>query len=333
MQNCFQACQRRFYWNYEKQLKASAKSDALWFGAAWAKAMEQRWLGHDASSAFTIAITDSQMDEYVCSSLCSLLAAYYVRWPMTNELAFKPEQEFSQRIAGTAFIARGKIDGLLVSLGTTNILENKTSGEDISPGSDFWIRCKFNPQVLQYASAHPSERYNVFYDVTAKTNLRPSQIPLLDDAGLKMVLNPDGTRATTKKGEPRQTSDKELGQVLQTRAETPDEFGDRVYADATGNLDKYFQRKEVPILDSDLGEFCAHRMMIIEQIKTCRRSGRKYQSIRCNEANAWTRTVNSRTCSFCEYQSFCLSGIYPDAGNIPTGFYFGVKNEELNQTV
>src|SRR5690606_36744924 len=132
------------------------------------------------------------------------------------------------------------------------IVETKTTADSIAPDSDYWLRLRFNGQLMQYVLAARTFGWDistVIYDVVRKPAIEPRQIPLLDAEGRKVVLDANGERVLKKDGSPRESGDKEKGYTLQTRIETPEEFSDRLYQDTLARPDFYFARREVPILE------------------------------------------------------------------------------------
>jgi hypothetical protein len=91
------------------------------------------------------------------------------------------------------------------------------------------------------------------YDVIGKPTQRPAAVPLLDEAGAKIVLDSGGQRVRTKDGKKwRETGDAAQGFVLQTRPETPEEYRDRLRAVVAEDPDRYYARGEVVRLEEEL---------------------------------------------------------------------------------
>lgn len=135
------------------------------------------------------------------------------------------------------------------------LLETKTAGEDITPGSTFWKRTTLDPQLSLYLPAIRKlghDPLGAIYDVLRKPDQRPGTVPTLDADGLKIVLDANGLRVRTKDGKKwRQTADTEAGYVLQSRAETPEEYGARCLEAISENPTKFYARGVVVRLESD----------------------------------------------------------------------------------
>lgn len=67
-------------------------------------------------------------------------------------------------------------------------------GEDIQPDSDLWRRLQIDSQISMYVLAARRLGYPVecvLYNVTRKPTIKPTAIPLLDELGVKIVLDRD----------------------------------------------------------------------------------------------------------------------------------------------
>ncbi len=237
--NCLLDCPRKHYWRYEVGLKRETDSAALRFGTAWHAAMEDRWQRRSYESALAKALATAQdFDEATVATLSGLLAGYYRRWQDDPVKELHPEVEFRHPLRGSrSFDCAGKIDGLgILHDGRLALVEHKTTGTDISPGSDYWIRLRANPQVLQYVIAAWSlgwDLHTVLYDVTRKPAIR------------------------VKKGE------------------SPEEYSERLAKDCEERPDFYFARREVPILQDDVESFHIQRVELAKLILNFRAAARK----------------------------------------------------------
>lgn len=331
--NSFLQCQRKHFWRYEVGLQSTDKSDALRFGSAWATALEARWNGKPSDEALALALPDDKtFDAYQVATLTAMLNAYYLKHqeePMIERIL--PEQEFKHAVAGVrGFEAAGKMDGIgVLRNGKLCIVESKTTSESIDLGADYWIRLRNNIQLLQYVYAarlNGWDIHTIIYDVAKKPMLKPCKIPVLDENGLKVVLDSNGNRALLANGKPRQSGTEADGLFMQTRIETDDEYFNRLSADIAERPDFYFARREVPVLDIDVEEFVAQRKAICAQIRT----NRKMKVAR--PEHAWPVNV-SRLCNvMCEYHPFCLQNTTINVSQPPIGFTIGEKNNELTVT-
>lgn len=287
------SCPRKHYWRYEVGLRPATDSAPLRFGSAWHHAMEARWQGLDcaATLAYAVAFADS-FSELDVATLAGMLRGYFARYAESETVAtLHPEQEFRMPLAGSrTFDVGGKIDGLgVLKDGRLCLLEHKTCGEDISPDGDYWMRLRFNPQIYQYVLAARALGWDV-------------AVVLYDVA--------------------RKPS------IRQKQGETPEAFGERLAADARERPEFYFARREVPILEQDLAEFEAQRIVLSRSILSCRAESRRARK----PEHGWPRNCGAMTCRFCEFEGFCMQNLSVDPLNPPAGFSVGETNPELTQT-
>jgi len=207
-----------------------------------------------------------------------------------------PESE----AASKTFVEAGKIDGVLKrkSTGQFCVLEHKTTVSDLGLDSDYWPRLEMDSQISKYVLACKYlgwDTNGVVYDVIRKPGQRPSQIPLLDSDGIKIVKDANGERVKTKDGKKwRQTADTEAGYVLQTRPETPAEYHARILSEMETDPAKYFVKKEIPRLDAHLLEYMQDAWALSQQVLYFRR------------ANLWPRNPAACTAyGTCEFFSLC----------------------------
>lgn len=328
-------CPRKHFWSFEIGLKPESDANALRFGKAWHMAMEARWKGASFEEALSTAIPEGvQMDEVQVATLSGLLAGYFAKYKdaeIVKEL--HPEVEFSYSLSGSrTFEIGGKIDGLGVLVdGRQALVESKSTGESVAAESDYWLRLRFNSQVFQYVLAARENGWNitvVIYDVVRKPAIEPRNVPILDENGCKIVLDAEGKRVLKNNGSPRESGDTEKGYKLQTRIETPEEFGQRLAEDTLARPDFYFARREVPILEQDLAEFQTQRLTLSRMILWCRQAEKKLTK----REQAWPRNISQFNCNGCAYNSFCLQNLTVDLDRPPSGFRIGQANPELTKT-
>jgi hypothetical protein len=191
-------------------------------------------------------------------------------------------------------------------------METKTTSEDITVGSDYRNVLAINQQISMYVLACLADGINVettIYDCIRKPTIKPCAVPLLDDAGLKIVLDETGERVFKSNGEPRQTADTAKGYTLQTRDMPPEEWAAKLEQDINERPEFYYQRFEVPRLESDLAEFKAELWDIAQDIHHCRKHNLYYR----NTSNC--RVFNS----LCPYYRICSGELSVENG-VPAGF-------------
>lgn len=329
--NSFQTCARQHYWRYEIGLQSDSESLALFIGSAWHRAMEARAKGKSAYGSFAAAWPENTTgDAYTAEKISALIQAYYdIYGPARSDEPMESEKQFSFPLKGVkGFTVEGKID----FISGRKLDEYKTTGESIAPDSTYWLRLRFNTQILQYVLAARELGYvitEIHYDVTRKPSIAPKIITDTDGQGRKIVNNSAGERVFNEKGkfagEPRQSGDKERGFVLMEHLETPEEFGMRLYEDCMARPDFYFARREIPVLDDDLTDFIAQRLAIAKTII----HHRKLENKSARPEFAWPRHVSADTCVYCQFKNFCLQNINVDPAQPPQGFAVKAFNPEL----
>jgi PD-(D/E)XK nuclease superfamily protein len=118
-----------------------------------------------------------------------------------------------------------------------HILENKTSGEDIGPGSSYWDRLSYDPQIslyMQGAEALGYAPHGVLYDVVRKPQHKPSEV----------------------------------------KREAPEAYGERVLRAMLEEPDRYFQRGIVVRLDSEKLDAATDVWQTATNIREARARGR-----------------------------------------------------------
>ena len=198
------------------------------------------------------------------------------------------------------FVEAGKIDGVLRDRrsGTLKVLEHKTTSDGIESDSSYWARLAMDSQISKYILSLNSRGLDVstvLYDVIRKPAQRPKGIAILDDDGVKIVLDRDGNRVRTKDGKKfRESGDSEQGYVLQTRLETPEEFHSRVLEELRSDLAGYCVQREIPRSESDLLEYMRDAWAQSQQILYFRRVG------------LWPRNPSACTAfGTCEFFDLC----------------------------
>jgi hypothetical protein len=331
--NCLVSCARKHFWRYECGLKPTTESEALRFGTAWHAGMEARWNGKTYEEALNDALATAKaqdLDEVTVAKLSAMLAAYYRVWQEDPIKELHPEIQFHNALEGSrTFDIAGKIDGLgWMQDGRKVKVEHKTTIEQLDADSDYWLKLRADLQVTSYVSAARSGGFVpeiILYDVARKPGISPKQIPVLDESGAKIVLDPQGQRVFNKNGSPKESGDTKLGYEVQSRVESPGEYCDRLYADILERPEFYFARREVPVLDRDIEEFECQRIELGKLILAFRQAEKRVPI----KQLAWPRNVGMTCRMGCENVNFCLNNIEADENHIPSGFMVAAINPEL----
>jgi hypothetical protein len=279
----FRSCQREHHLKYDLGYRYLRKEDTLHFGDLIHRGLEAWWLAHAAGTdrlEAARAAVSGEADPFDRVRATVLLEGYEVRWGDEAFEVLVVEAEFSGPLVNPltghpskTWKLGGKIDVIAKELryGRKVVIEHKTSSEDISTGADYWKRLRLDSQISVYFDGAAILGHDVeacVYDVIGKPGIRPSQVPILDDDGVKIVRDASGNRVTTKDGKKwRETSDSKLGYVLETRDETPEEYADRLRIEIANNPDRYYQRSEVVRLEEERAEAAYDAWSVARQIR------------------------------------------------------------------
>lgn len=312
----FRACPRRDYIRSELRLKPERDELQLRVGTAFHLACDALDRGLDIESALATGIEDP----YDLALVAAMFDAHRRRWedehlePIATELSFDMPLVNPKTGASTPIWRLvGTIDRIVrLADGRLALMERKTTSQDFSPGADYWLRLHLDQQLSIYVIAARQLGYDietVLYDVTRRPGQRPSQVPIVDENGSKIVLGPDGARVRTADGKKwRETGDSAKDYVLQTRPETPEEFSARVASVIAAAPEQYFARIEIARLDQDLDDCRAELWQQQLAIRAAQRNGHWYRNPEACFGHSFT----------CDYVAICANRDLET--NTPAGF-------------
>jgi hypothetical protein len=330
----FRRCRKRHYWAYEEGIRPISDGRALRMGSAGHQALDELKLGHGMPAAIQkvhdcYRENNGGVPEYDWAiereTVECLVVGWEWRWKDEPLHCVESEQQFQLPLINPttrshSFIweVAGKVDGVVRQRDRLAVIEHKFVSDSLEPGSDYWVRLQMDMQITLYFWAmtyvgHPVE--SVIYDLIRKPSIRPEQIPLVDDAGLKVVLDEHGERALTKQGKPRQTSDAAQGYTLQTRPQTVEEWSDKLLNDIHSRPEWYYARLDIPRTERDVIEMQEEVWDLQKTIRDAQLKG------------AWYKTVSRDTCPYCPYLQLCLHRWEPKFGECPDGF---IKSAHLH---
>ncbi len=301
--SCYRRCPREYLYSYVQGYRSRQDQEALRIGTLIHVGLELWWKGSQLADVL-MAATHGAADEYEAAKIRVMLIGYDARWSDERgnytlrgvEMEFRaPLRNPETGAPSRTFELGGKIDGLL----ERGILEHKTTSTEIGIGSVYWQKLALNSQVSTYyagARALGVEPDVCVYDVLRKPSLRPSQVPLKDEDGVKIVLDAKGERVRTKDGKKwRQTSDTEAGYVLQTRPETPEEYEARLTEEVASAPDAYYQRGDIVRLESEEREYAQDVWQLTQAMREAER------------LNAYVRNTDAceRYGSMCSFWPVC----------------------------
>lgn len=322
---CRKTCGKKHYIKYVLGYRKEATAAPLRLGSAVHVGLDMRNKGMAEADAIALAcagypdlIAQAQTPEYAselaveCEVVARLLAGYFWRWQVGEAdphvaRVIASEQAFDIPIVNPetgkptpTFRFAGKIDGIVeLRDGRIAVMEHKTTGDSIDTGSPYWARLDIDQQISGYFVAaaelgHPVE--TVLYDVIKKPGIRPRKV----------------TKAEAKKWQETGTyHDEKFDQpgdnITEGMIETPAMYGARLAWDIAADPDKYYARREIPRLKSDLDEFRQELWDMQRDMAEAIRHDRHFR--------------NTAACvgfGTCEYLPICRNGIDPDSP--PSGF-------------
>ena len=256
-------------WRVRRSNRSTAPaSAALRLGTLIHLGLEAWWLAKDerlAAALAAVAAHAEGFDSYDLVDAEELLRGYDARWGDEPYETIAVEQEFRTPLinpetgaASKTFERAGKIDVIAFKedFGTKVIIEHKTSGEDISPGSAYWARVRMDGQISGYfrgAEALGHEVSECIYDVIGKVSLRPK-------------------KATPPEAQKRK-ADGTLYANQREHDETPDEYRARVREHIATHPDDYYQRAEIVRLEDELRAYDLETWQQATQMRDAQRLG------------------------------------------------------------
>lgn len=326
--SCYQRCNRQFWIAYVMRIRPRVPSQPLRIGSAFHAGLDAKAQGASPDNAVNAAmeyystlpkwVSDATtMEEFAVEQETAyrLLMGYFWKYQDDEIEIVATEQAFEIPIYNPSTgrkikkTCAGKIDKIIRVNGRLMLMEHKTTGDSIDIDSDFWRPLRLDFQISRYF--HAAQRLNypvesVLYDVVHKPDIKPRKIPILDEHGLKVVLDADGNRVLLKNGKPRQSGDESQGWTLQQRRESSDEYGERLNNDIADRPQHYYARREISRMESDLAEFDADLYAVQMQIRDSLKYGR------------WPRNVRSCRNPFpCAYLKVCDHNFNE---SVPEGF-------------
>jgi len=302
----FRACPRRHFLRYEVGLVPEDEERALRIGTAYHAAHEAMDLGRDPEAAITALGT---LDAHDAAMVAAMLVVHRQRWEghalevVATELQFElPLVNPDTGSATPVWRIAGKIDRIYrLADGRLCVQDYKTTTEDISPGSDYWLRLSLDQQMSIYVLAARELGHDVqtiLYDVTTRPLHKPQRATPVEERKYTQRASKlaDGTvrPVGSLHADQRETD------------ETPEEFAARVATMMRRDPDRYFARHEIARLDRDLketrGEIWSQQLAMRE----AQRSGR------------WYRNPGACVSPYrCQYLSICQTF---DGNGVPSGF-------------
>lgn len=293
----YRECPRKHRLMYEELWRPVREDDTLAYGTLGHLGLEAWWKAEaDPLAAALAAVEGRARDPYQQASIEEVLRGYDARWGADRERydVLHVEREFLAPLVNPdtwaesrTWVLGGKVDAIVRERETGRVLvvEHKFTSEDISDGSKpYWAKLAMDGQVSHYyigAEALGAQVEGCVYDVVSKPGQRP------------LRATPIESRQYTKDGR--------LYSKQRENDETPDEYRARVRAAIEADLQGFFQRKDVPRLESDLRDYLGDAWAYATQIREARNAGRAPR--------------NPEAChrySTCPFWDVCANGAKPE---------------------
>lgn len=242
----------------------------------------------------------------VAAKVKALMVGYDARWSGQEWVATAVEQTVvlpvvnpdSGRVSRTWRHA-GKFDGIVEGYGKRCLLEHKSCSEEIAdPSSTYWRRLAIDAQLDGYtlkAWQSGVRLDGTLYDVIRKPQIRPKRLAVKERQQIILSGSYCGHAA----------DDASLAELSAGgEQETVELYGLRLATEVTAEPERYFQRRTIPRLDSDVLEYATELWQIGKEIQRSQLHGLHFR--------------NSASCvtygSPCEFLGLC-SGVETLEGN------------------
>jgi hypothetical protein len=249
------------------------------FGSLVHKGLEAWWLARGSDNAaepldaalFAVRAA-GEADAFALAKAEVMLIGYDERWGAEAYDVLGVEVEFRGPVRNPAtgnesriWELGGKIDAVVRDRATGQVLvvEHKTSGEDITPGGEYWLRLRMDGQVSVYFEGAKLLGHDVagcLYDVLGKPGIRPAKATPVEDRKY--------TKPTKAEPAPR------LYANQREYDETAQEYRNRLAREVGENPAKYFQRSVVSRLEVELDEALLDTWQFGQSLRESVRLGR-----------------------------------------------------------
>lgn len=228
----------------------------------------------------TLPTTGDENSMLVAAKCRGLMIGYDHRWNNAGWETISVEEVFELPVINPetgaksrTFKQSGKFDGVITRDGRKYLLEHKTTSEDISdPNAVYWRRLAIDSQVSAYVLANwqaGRKLDGTVYDVIKKPGIRPKN---LSKAELAQIV---ATRSYCGYMLSRDVADAiALGQTR----ECNELYAMRLAAEAIENPDKYFARRVINRLDSEIAEYAQELWDVGQSIISARTNNAHYRN-------------------------------------------------------
>jgi PD-(D/E)XK nuclease superfamily len=279
----YRSCPRKHYFAYELGRRPIAQAGTLHFGTVIHHALEHWWTLHvnvhdDRPLVVALDTIDkSDLDDFEKAKARVLMTLYHEHWKGQGYEVLAVEANFVTKLLNPETGGRsrtwdltGTIDAIARerSTGDVYVVEHKTSGEDLSPEADYWVRLRMDSQISTYmvgARELGFEPVGVLYDVIGKPAIKPKLATPEDKRKY--------TKPTKKDPKPRLYSNQ------RETDETPEEYEARLVDHVTEDCGRFLARARIPRLEEDEREAAADLWMATQEILMARRFNARRRNV------------------------------------------------------
>lgn len=207
------------------------------------------------------------------------LIAYHERWKDEAYEPFCVEHEYYLPVVNpsTGRFSRiwrqaGKYDGGVIDGSRRFLLEHKTTSMPIDQDADFWRTWAINSQASKYmlsAWQEGNKLDGTLLDVIKKATIKPKKLAEVIRRQIASLQEYCGQKVQ---------DDIVQNVIAGQMEECPRLYGMRFLADMRANPDKYFARRIVPRLDSELLEFAEELWQTCKEINNTRTTNAHYRN-------------------------------------------------------
>lgn len=250
----------------------------------------------------------SDAEPEILAKVRGLMVGYHHRWKTQEWQTLAVEQEYHLPIINPetgrrsqTFTQAGKQDALAAwTDGRIYQVEHKTTSSDIAdPNATYWRQLDIDAQVSAYVLANWQQGMKLdgtLYDVIRKPTIKPGKVK----QGEKRMKCKDKTTGQMRFLTEQEKQEGNFGSIHEIyfqgtyygfdvqeplskairagEIETPELFEYRLAHDCLENPEKYYARKQVPRLDSELLEYASELWDVAKTIHEARKHDRHYRN-------------------------------------------------------
>lgn len=195
--------------------------------------------------------------ELIAAKCCGLMRGYHARWMHQQWKVLDVEHTYTADLANVdtsrksrSFQIAGKLDATVEINGGVWVVDHKTTSEDIAdPNAPYWRQLAIEGQVTHYMLLqwmHGIKPEGALWDVIKKPGISPKKLTKAERASIVANGTYCGFRVSDESRQAMQVEERETFELYEYRL---------AYDCETTRPEAYFQRRQVPRLDSEILEY------------------------------------------------------------------------------